>query len=527
MARKIFDVIVIGSGPSGCNSAVTLVENGLDVAMIDGGMQDLGGGDSFRDSFEKIRKERNDQYKLFLGKDFSGLLPRTSHAGSMTSGNKTYISEKTSEFLPIRSNIPIVQSLAKGGLGQAWGGVCDYFDDEELRAVGLPGSEIQEEYIEIISRVGISGTNSLSGMQLPIRLDLHGRILRDRFEHEKQYFDKMGIRGYQPSLALLTEKKGNRQGTTYTGLDFWNNIGGSMYRPKDTIKYLQRKKNFSYKAGHVVMTIGEKNNIVEVMCTELSSSRRVTYYAKRIILAAGAIETVRILLRSKNLYNVPAPFITKSHVLIPGIHLPTLGKKGDDREVSLCQFVLVRGQKHLGMSSAYAQLYSYKSLLLYKLMAYMPLSVPEALSILSVISSSFVLADVRFPTTSSGVKYSMLKKVGPYDRLNVEYKETSQDSAIRKQSTRLMKQALRKLNVFPIKTMHAFTTAHYAGGVPTEQDSKNKFPLHATDSGQVKEFKNVFIADSSTWNALPAKPPTLTLVANANRIGKIVLRTLK
>jgi hypothetical protein len=49
------------------------------------------------------------------------------------------------------------------------------------------------------------------------------------------------------------------------------------------------------------------------------------------------------------------------------------------------------------------------------------------------------------------------------------------------------------------------SASHYAGGVKVDQN------------GQFKE--GVYVADSSGWKALPAKPIAITIMANANRIG--------
>ena len=47
-------------------------------------------------------------------------------------------------------------------------------------------------------------------------------------------------------------------------------------------------------------------------------------------------------------------------------------------------------------------------------------------------------------------------------------------------------------------------------------------PIHVTVT-LTDQAKGIYIADASTWRALPSKAPTLTIMANASRVGKKVL----
>ena len=73
---------------------------------------------------------------------------------------------------------------------------------------------------------------------------------------------------------------------------------------------------------------------------------------------------------------------------------------------------------------------------------------------------------------------------------------------------------LRAQGLYPLarKRLPDGSTAHYAGGIKVDPDGKYA--------------DGVYVADASGWTALPAKPITLTIMANANRVGEHVARLL-
>ena len=89
-----YDCIIIGGGPAAVHAAFPLVEAGLLVLMLDGGIE----SDSFdlhKDmDFDSIRRKSFEQHLIFLGKDISGALPlsgsdQAGHGGSAWRNDET------------------------------------------------------------------------------------------------------------------------------------------------------------------------------------------------------------------------------------------------------------------------------------------------------------------------------------------------------------------------------------------------------------------------------------------------------
>lgn len=529
MSSNKFDVIVVGGGMAGANAAYPLVMAGFKVAIIDGGISSPHKLEKdFQGSFEDIRINRKDQHNLFLGYNSQGLVidkKDESHTLSITGGNRGHVTESTSKFLPLISkNIQILQSLAKGGLSETWGAACDILDEEELEAIGIPKESMDKNYQEVINRIGISGDSGEFKTQPATKIDNNAREILEAYK-KKQFSKKFDFKIKKPLLALVTKKFKGRTPVSYRDLEYSINAGNSIYRARFTIEELEKKKNFSYISGRVVRKLS-KNKKINLISTEAFNGKLENYYSKYVIMAAGSINTIRILLESLNLHQVKVPFITKPHFIIPCLNLRTLGYKGEKERHSLCQLVIDDKLKTKGLGRSYSQIYSYKSLMLYKLAGYSPFPMPETLSLLSIFTPSLILVDSRFPSFQNAQNNAFLIKNKDRSVLNVE----NLPSHLKFQEERTLKEIkklLLSLGVIPLKVVATplGSSAHYAGGVPNTRDES--FPLRVNDQGELAQISNVYVADASTWSALPAKPPALTIMANANRIGKEVLKDLK
>jgi len=518
-----YDVIIIGSGPAGAHCAYPLVKGDLKIAMLDGGIispnQNLE--ERFTENFEETRSTRNDQYELFLGKELRNIVPEKekSHVVSMTSGNKEYVIKNIEKTPTIADGVQIIQTLAKGGLSEAWSSACDVFDNDELQQIGIPSNDMHENYQEVIDRIGLAGQCDGLKTMNGIELDSHAKKILETFETK---IKKNSHYNLKPSaLALVTRKFKNREPINYKDLDFFLNTGNTIYRSRFTIEELENDTNFSYIPNQIVYKIEKAGQERVVFSKNNIDNTEQKYTAKYIILCAGAINTSRILLKSFKLENKKVPFLTKTHFIIPTLRIKSLGLKDDTKKCSLTQLFLIDKRRKNNMARSFSQLISYKSLLLNKLTRYMPLPTPEAITILSLLAPSMVSIDIKFPSTSEDSGYAYLDEKNTIHIHGDEHKK----SFYRKELWGI-KMLLLKLGLLPLKTVsNPFgSTAHYAGGAPIDNKTS---PLSTNSDCCLNQDNNIYIADSATWRALPAKPPALTIMANANRVAKILLRKIQ
>lgn len=532
-----FDVVVVGSGAAGAHAAYPLVRAGCRVAMIDGGFDAPSLLEHAPcENFEDIRRYDKDQHRWFLGADYSAIplgdVKRGMAAGTV-SGNRRYVVQDTAVLLPVDAgDAQILQSLAKGGLAAAWGATCAFLNAEELRAAGLPPDEMPRHYEIVARRIGVSGPQDRPGVQPPLRLDHHCAALLRAYWKKRRSFDAMGIEVSQPHAAALTEDLGSRKRTAYTDMEYFADPHRSVYRPQYTIDELTAEENFQYCPQHLVERIEPRGGEVEVVASRIgdadTDSAPQRFRARRVILAAGAVGTARILLRSFGLENRPVPFVSKPHVLTACMHPRMLGRAGPKDRTSLCQLLVYEKSAGGagGARGACAQLYSYRSPLLFRLLRAVPLPVPEALGLLARLMPSVLFADIRFAPSSHANGRLLLEPGGR--RLQIRVRSSAEERRRRRLSMRSLHRALRALGLVPLRTLELAegTTFHYAGTVPCSE-SPSEHLLGTDGQGKLHQSERVYVADASVFRCLAALPHTLTVMANANRVAEHVLEGLE
>jgi choline dehydrogenase-like flavoprotein len=525
------DVIVVGSGLSGLHCAQTLVEAGVRVLMLDigeSGYQALEEGAAL--SFDERRRTDPAQYRIFLGDDLSGigsLKDKTGHASAMTSGRRSFVVRGQKTLLPVEAkDVSILQSTAQGGLSEAWGSVCDIFTAEECRVVGIP-DDLSSCYREVVARIGVSGNLAGHETQAPLSLDDTAYAIQERYRIRDADIRRLGYTITQPALAILSRDTNGRRKNAYRDMDYWDNIEGSIYRGHFTLELLNMNPCFTYVPHVLVERVEENEGGVIVYARAVDTRSALSYCARSVALAAGAVNTTRIMARSKGLVDVLCPIVLKNNYLVPCLQWSRLGEALSRPRHSLCQLTMTSTYDTNVVPGTYVQLYSYNSLLLHKLIPFVPLPAPVALTLFAAFAPALVLADIRFSSTIHPTGTSILKSKDGLEYLEIAYPDSALDREKEERGVGRVKKALRALGLVPLSMVrNQFgATSHYAGGVPYA-DAAGTDPMTTNRLGQVRGMERVFIVDSASWRALPAKPSALTIMANAIRIGTHIRKQL-
>jgi hypothetical protein len=534
--QTIYDCIVVGSGPSGAQAAQTLVQGGMPVLMLDVGVAPGPEPDTGDQSFETIRHTDATQAKIWLGEKFEGISFGEIATGSQLTPSRKYIIEKVNELTPLLSDsFMAMESLARGGMGGAWGLGCCCFSDAELQKAGMSVAAMQEAYQTIANRIGISYTaddvqdytlQQIATPQPAIDIDANATQILLRYEKKKATLNAVGFFAGKPALALLTQEKDGRQATTYNDLDFYNNTGASAYRPAITITALEKNPLFQYRQNWLVLSYEEKEEKVWVKAWNTATRETGTFICRKLLLACNVLGTARIVLRSANAYAQRLPLLCNPYVYVPCLQWARLGKRDAGKKTSTAQLALFHDPQRNNADVAMASLYGYSSLLLFRILQQVPLNVKDALVLMQYLAPAITIAGIHQPDTPGDLKYVELIKDNHTisgDVLQASYALTDTATQQVQQRDKLFLRALKQLGCQPLKKINPGYGAsiHYAGTLPFSTAEK-PFTLHPT--GRLHEHRNVYVADGSGFGYLPAKGITFSLMAHAHCTALNVLK---
>jgi choline dehydrogenase-like flavoprotein len=528
-----FDFIVVGSGTTGSMAAQTLVESGARVLMLDGGRRDVRYADRIPErSFVELRERDDEQYRYFLGDAFESAVYRKLGAGAQLTPPRRFVVDAVETFLQTESTtFAPVESLALGGLGSAWGLLCSVFSDAELERASLPAGAMRAAYQTIADRIGISGSSNddatpytcgaLQGVQPPLPLDPTAAVLLSRYERGRRIFANRHYHLGRPALALLTQDRGARRATALRDMDFYDNAERAAWRPPLTLEALRRAPNFSYAGDVLVTRFAEDAGGVAVAAIGMSDSRERHFSARRVVLACGALGTARIVLRSLAGHEQPLPLLCNAYTYAPCIVPERVGKAMPEKNTGLVQLVLFHDRDGAGSDVAVGTIFSYRALMLFRLLRETPLNVRDARALLHYLESGLLIVGIDHPQAYSEGKALRLTGAPSSptgDTLAIDFALTQAERASFAARERDVLGVLRRLGAWPIKRVRPplGSSIHYAGTLPLRTVEA---PFTCAGDGRLRGTRNVFVVDGSTFTFLPAKGITFTLMANAHRIA--------
>lgn len=533
-----FEYIVVGSGPGGAMAAQTLTEAGRDVTMIDVGEKDEKYSGLVPElDFETLRRSDPEQYRYLLGDDFEGVPWEELKAGAQLTPARKAMIKSVDRLTPLlSSNFQPMESLGYGGLGAGWGLGCYVYSDAELFKTGLEPKEMNPAYQEIADRIGISSgaddietyvTGQLDNLLPPLKMDNATQYIYKSYVKKRKTFNKKGIYLGHPAMALLTRDTAERQQTRYFDMDFYTDQEKAAWRAWMTIDKLKEKENFRYISDFLVLTFKNENEHVVISAKNKGTGEIAEFKCRKLILAAGTLGTARIVMRSLKEKLPRLPLLSNPYAYIPCLNLHMLGKALSRFKTSMAQAFMIYDPdgKHDDLVSV--SLYTYRSLLLHRLVKELPLDYSEGRIMMKYLQSALVVAGIHHPDEPGPDKYLALKET-PHsftgDTLFANYELNEEEKNRITAREKLIRGHLRKLGCIPLRRIDPGYGAsiHYGGTLPFNRDKE--MPGSVSPEGRLNITENVFIADGSSFKYLPAKGITLTLMANAHRVALNALR---
>ena len=523
-----FDVIVVGSGPGGVNAAAPLVAAGKRVLMLDYGNEDRRYATLIpHEPFSTLRRTDGGQHRYLIGDEFEGVPFGGVRVGAQLTPPRAHIMRDTPELQPADAEgFAVGMSLARGGLGAGWSAGVFPFTDDELRDMGLTVAEMQPHYDAVVERIGVCGPGEdlerffpTSPAIMPaLDVDVNAETILARYERKRADLNAAGFFMGRPRLAVCTRQHRGRGPHGYLDLEYWADMDRSVYRPQWTLDELLQAPDFTYVNRRLVQTFREDAEHVQVEVVRAEDGLVETHAARTLVLAAGTFGTARIVLRSLDRYGTRIPMVCNAYAYVPMLNLGMLRRAPRDRRYSLAQLTAMVALPGRVLQS---QVFSYRSLLTFKLMKEAPIAYREARKILQAMMPSFAILGIHHEDRPRPEKYCVLHHGAP-DRLEVGYRQSASEEAMQHADERTLLAFFRKLGCIPLKTIRPGHGAslHYAGTFPIVPRSDDVLTCDRTS--RLRATRAVYLADGSVFPWLPPKGLTFNIMANADRVGTLL-----
>ncbi len=528
-------VLIVGSGASGAHFALSVVEKGYDVTMIDVGYEPPAAIHP-RLPFNALKEELDDPVAYFLGQGYEGVVrPDTEGEYYGFPPSKNYVFEAPGEFNYGAVGFAPLFSFARGGLAEVWTAGCYPFNQDDLASFPFSYAEIEPYYAGVAQRIGITGMDDdlsrflpfHANLLPPLELDPHSQLLLDTYARKRDALNtKLRLYVGRTRVATLSRDLGARGACQYLGRCLWGCPVDSLYTPSHTLRECLTHPNFTYLPGLKVthFRVGRDNVITSVVASSVADGQRQEFPVERLVLAAGTLCSSKIVLRS--IYEARGEVIRlpglmdNRQVLVPFVNLRLIGEQFRDETYQYHQLGLglEMGAPH---EYVHGQITTLKTALMHPIIQRVPFDLKSSAMIARSLHAALGVVNVNLHDTRRDDNYLSLTDCGS-DRdpsLLIHYAPAAGERAALRRALAGVRKALRKLGcLVPPGMVHVRpmgASVHYAGTMPMSRSAEG----WTDENCRSREFPNLYVIDGSTFPFLPAKNITFTLMANAMRVA--------
>jgi choline dehydrogenase-like flavoprotein len=531
-------VVVVGSGASGVQFALSVLRKGYQVLLLDVGYR---GREPVNPEhhLETLKESLDDPVGYFLGRRFESVIfPGHNAENYGFPPSKDFVFTRPPSFDSRGSGFAPLFSFARGGLAEAWTGGSYPFNDHELEAFPFSYADLQPHYAEVARRTGVNGSGDddlarffpVPGDLLePLRLDEHSALLMSRYSERRTDLNRrLGCYLGRSRLAVLSQDRDGRGGCTYLGRCLWGCPRGALYTPSLTLRECLRHPNFRYLPNTYVrhFETDSGRRVSRVACESVETGERFTVPAEVLVLAAGTLMTAKIFLTS--LWRATGRLVRleglmdNRQIMMPYVNLRMVGRRYDPENYQYHQVAMGLEGDH-PRDYVHCQITTLKTALFHPIIQRSPFDLRTALLLFRQLHAALGLINVNLHDTPRKTNFVTVEpRPEPgRARLVVEYAPPPEERQRVRQVLRRVRQSLWALGcVVPPGMTHVRpmgASVHYAGTIPMSAAPR---PLTASPECRSHDFDNLFFVDGTTFPFLPAKNLTYTLMANAVRVAE-------
>ena len=310
---------------------------------------------------------------------------------------------------------------------------------------------------------------------------------------------------------MLSTPKDGRPACDYSNLEFWQSQP-YVYTPAVTLKRLIATGQVDYRPGVLVRSWTETESGVAVHATELATGQDIEVPSSMVLVAAGAINTARLALQSRQDTRSRLPLLENPILQIPLVLPASIGRRLDAHAFGLVQLNLVwepSGDRSLLQGS----LIELTAPMRAEFFGRFPLSARANLALMRSMLPAMLMLQLYYPAWTQPPAWVSLRSEGD---LRIEAQPHQLDLGQVGELLRLLRPLGLWTHPALIQQPPTGHAVHYAGTLPMQNAPG---PYQCDPMGRLYGTRRVYIADSASFTTLSAKNMSLGMMANAMRIA--------
>ncbi len=511
------DVLVLGSGPAGTSAALPIVESGASLVMVAGrpwvpSTQPAG---TYRD----LRLSDGQCWRWLLGDDYAALKMHAALSPKFRvpallqvfDGFSARTIESSEGFYP-------VGSLAAGGLSNAWGCGVAEFSEQDLAAFPAAARELCESYQRVCHRIGVSGGQGddlvseygLEGLCEP-PTQIHPVAAKLLAAHQRRPQRDADFSLGRSRLAAIAGPRGDRKGCQASGRCLWGCPNQAIYSARMELPFLQLRANCTLVHGLADRIDRAPAGWSVSINTDAGP---MVVNCRRLVVAAGTLESTRLVLSVLGAVGQRTRFLSTpmaAYALWVPAAVGTLPASGS--ALPQLSFAL----KLAAQTTAHGALFPTTGLPISEFARKAPLSLAASYALFPALLASSLVGNV-FLSSDYSDNWLALGAQGKL-KLHGGLKPQAHKYFAAARSALRAKFIKRGAVLLPGSFTIGLpgTDVHYGGSIPMS-DSPGFMQCNAY--GEVTGLARLHVVDGAILPAIPGKSHTLTIMANADRIGR-------
>ena len=312
-------VAVIGTGLASTATIKALIDKGIKPTVLDV-------GESLSKDKEELKKQiakKSPENWTFSERDqlFENNTIKTSKFPKKLAFGSDYFYGESSTIQKVDSKGPPPPfSLAKGGFSVGWGASVLPPSDDDLKEWPISLADLEPHFKFVLKDLSLSAAQDnlkknfpiYSQNITPLELTPGNQKLINIIDKK---FSKFNSKDFSYGQARMLTKVEN--GCQYCGECMSGCVYDYIYKSSQTIDSLIANGKIEYIPNTLVTETQDDGAKIKIIGKNTKNDEQVEYEFDKVFLGAGALNSTKIILKSKNLYDRSIQLKTTSGFVLP------------------------------------------------------------------------------------------------------------------------------------------------------------------------------------------------------------------